>query len=61
MKREGFARLPPASFDDIGRLGSVKERFQFAGHRSKLCWHETNRAAFISIKGPELMNKWVGE
>jgi SpoVK/Ycf46/Vps4 family AAA+-type ATPase len=39
----------------------VKEKFQFAGHRSKLCWHEANRAAFISIKGPELMNKWVGE
>jgi SpoVK/Ycf46/Vps4 family AAA+-type ATPase len=93
MRREGFARLPPASFEDIGGLNSVKEElhlavihailrpdvFRMYGHRPSsgvLLWgppgcgktllaraiaHEANRAAFISIKGPELMNKWVGE
>jgi ribosome biogenesis ATPase len=93
LRREGFATLPPASFDDIGGLVAVKaglrmaaidainrpEIFAMYGHRpasgvimhgppgcgkallARAIAHEAGRAAFISVKGPELLNKYLGE
>lgn len=93
LRREGFATLPPASFDDIGGLGDVKAElkmtvidavirpdiFKMYGHRpssgvilygppgcgktllARAIAHEADRAAFISVKGPELLNKYLGE
>ncbi|KAH0790219.1 AAA family ATPase [Histomonas meleagridis] len=93
LRREGFATLPPVSFDEIGGLDQVKQILRssiidainnpdvFAqyGHRpssgvvlygppgcgktllARALSLEANRAAFISVKGPELLNKYLGE
>ncbi|MEW5298984.1 MAG: hypothetical protein WDW36_002046 [Sanguina aurantia] len=76
VRREGFTTTPDVTWEDVGSLDEVREELSFAitqpiAHPERFASmglssatgavaHESG-ANFISIKGPELLNKYVGE
>ncbi|KAI0725676.1 P-loop containing nucleoside triphosphate hydrolase protein [Fomitopsis betulina] len=72
-KREGFATVPDVTWADVGALHGTRSELHMAIvqpiRRPELCGKtllakavaNESRANFISVKGPELLNKYVGE
>ncbi|KAI9459628.1 hypothetical protein HD554DRAFT_2295666 [Boletus coccyginus] len=72
-KREGFPTVPDITWSDIGALHGIREDAVgivacYSGDLlgvARYCLRKLvaneSRANFISIKGPELLNKYVGE
>ncbi|KAK9946157.1 hypothetical protein M0R45_011634 [Rubus argutus] len=74
LKREGFNAIPDVKWEDVGGQDSLREEFVRSIDRFCALWPPgcgktlivkavANEAGanFIHIKGPELLNKYVGE
>ncbi|KAF7330385.1 hypothetical protein MVEN_02477000 [Mycena venus] len=74
-QREGFATVPDVTWADIGALHATRDELQMAivlplrrpllfrsvGIAAPCAVANESQANFISVKGPELLNKYVGE
>ncbi|KAI9603961.1 hypothetical protein H4Q26_003570 [Puccinia striiformis f. sp. tritici PST-130] len=68
-KREGFSTIPDTTWSQIGAMNSVRDELNISIIQpirypelfEKIAVANESQANFISVKGPELLNKYVGE